>query len=38
MHILRVTREEYSDSIAETIEGINKFNEKRAKYFKQITE
>ena len=38
LHIVRVTRDEMLVELQDTIKGINKFNEKRAKYFKQITE
>ena len=38
MNVVRVTRVEWADMIDETVAGINKFNEKREKYFKQITE
>jgi putative phage-type endonuclease len=37
-HCVRVTREDYQEEIDKTVEGINKFNEKRNKYFKEITE
>lgn len=37
-HCVRVTRADYQEEIDKTLEGLEKFNEKRNKYFKDIAE